>query len=259
MMLRLSHAGFRKAPRLAPLSDQLNPGELLAIVGPNGAGKSTLLSLLSGFRSPECGSVSLDDQPLSSWPAHALAARRALVAQRVTPGFDWPVRELVALGSAADSDGIETALEALDLLPLAERGALSLSGGESQRVMVARALCQLGQPGVSTQHGSNGQDGGLLLLDEPTSALDIGQQQRLMRLLRQLAETRHMAICCVLHDLNLASRFAHRVWLMDHGERIASGTPEEVLQEGRLATVFDAELESITSNNGGAPVLALVP
>lgn len=251
-MLQLCDAGLTEEPRLSPFSDHIEAGKLLAIVGPNGAGKSTLLSLLCGYRRAECGSLRLDGKLLGDWHPAALARRRALVTQRITLGFDWPVHDLVALGSD-DEHGVHAALEALDLLPLARRGALSLSGGESQRVMIARALCQLGSLTESKRTG------GLLLLDEPTSALDIGQQQRLMRLLRQLAEARNLAICCVLHDLNLAARYAHRIWLLEHGKRIASGPPHKVLSPGSLARVFDVELEVRANHHDSSPLVVLVP
>lgn len=253
-MLRLNAAGFDQPPTLAPISGQLIPGELLAIVGPNGAGKSTLLSLLSGFRRPERGEVALDGKPLSCWLPDALARRRALVAQKLTLGFDWQVRELVALGSDATPEIIDSVLALLDLKALAERGALGLSGGEAQRVMIARALCQLG-----LGQENNIPEGRILLLDEPTSALDIGQQQRLMRLLRQLAEHQRLAVVCVLHDLNLAARYAHRVWLLEGGRCIAAGTPGEVLDGQILAQVFDAELMAAARHDDGAPLIVLAP
>lgn len=249
-MLSLVEAGFARPPTLAPFSDSLRSGELLAIVGPNGAGKSTLLSLLSGFRRPERGAVTLDDTPLSGWEPAALARRRALVAQKMTLGFDWPVRELVTLGSEATESEVDTVLALLDLEALAERGAMGLSGGEAQRVMIARALCQLGL-GRSQQT----EPGQVLLLDEPTSALDIGQQQRLMRLLRYLAQEHRLAIACVLHDLNLAARYTHRVWLLERGRRIATGTPAEVLDGRTLARVFEAELVASRQEDGSPLVL----
>lgn len=246
-MLTLEDAGFTTVPALAPLSDALAPGELVAIVGPNGAGKSTLLGLLSGFRPPERGRVCLDARPLADWLPEALARRRALVAQQVRPSFDWTVGELVALGSEAGPAQVAESLAELDLTALAERTLTGLSGGEAQRCMVARALCQLG----------GGDPGSLLLLDEPTSALDIGQQQRLMRLLRRLADQRGLAVVCVLHDLNLAARYAHRVWLMQQGRRIAAGPPGEVLGAGRLARVFGAELHEARVADSEPPALVL--
>lgn len=256
-MLSLFNAGFDTPPHLAPFSDRLKPGELLAIVGPNGAGKSTLISLLSGYRRPERGCICLDGKPLHCWDPQYLARRRALVAQQVRPSFDWRVRELIGLGSDNDPAFIDEILAVLDLSPLAEHGVLGLSGGEAQRVMIARALCQLGVHTSARALGGSARKEGILLLDEPTSALDIGQQQRLMRLLRYLAKENNLAICCVLHDLNLAARYAHRVWLLQRGQRIASGSPSEVLSAARLAHVFDAELEIATPQGGGAPALLL--
>lgn len=255
-MLTLFSAGFTQPPYLTPISDRLIPGELLAIVGPNGAGKSTLISLLSGYRRPDQGCVCLDGTPLHCWKPEPLAHRRALVSQQVSLGFDWPVRDLVALGSDATRQEVDAAMSLLELTPFAARGALSLSGGETQRVMIARALCQLGMKGSALPSADGG---GILLLDEPTSALDIGQQQRLMRLLRRLAEARKLTVCCVLHDLNLAARYAHRVWLMDHGERIACGPPATVLTAARLARVFGADLEPVMSRNDGVPMIMLAP
>lgn len=257
-MLTLFSAGFTTTPRLEPISDRLLPGELLAIVGPNGAGKSTLLTLLSGFRAPERGSVCLDGMPLTAWDPQALARRRALVAQQARPSFDWGVRELVALGSDAGTERVDACLAALDLTHLAERRLTGLSGGEAQRCLVARALCQLESHREAGQaSGPDKGPAGLLLLDEPTSALDIGQQQRLMRLLLRLASERGLAIACVLHDLNLAGRFAHRVWLLDRGRRIAAGPPEQVLSATRLARVFDAELRETAGDDGEPPALVL--
>lgn len=253
-MLTLHQAGFTTTPSIAPLDGTLRPGELLAIVGPNGAGKSTLLSMLSGFRPCEQGELHLDGKRLSEWPISELANRRALVAQQELPGFDWQLAELVGLGSNPSSALIAELLHDLDLIHLAKRSVLSLSGGERQRVMIARGACQL-----LSRRSPSAKDGGLLLLDEPTSALDIGQQQRLMRQLRAWAERHHMAIVCVLHDLNLASTYADRVWLLHQGQRIAHGSPTLVLDPITIAKVYDVELLPISSGNATAPLLALTP
>ncbi|MDX5977512.1 ATP-binding cassette domain-containing protein [Vreelandella alkaliphila] len=253
-MLTLHKASFTTTPSIAPLDGTLRPGELLAIVGPNGAGKSTLLSMLSGFRPCEQGELHLDGKRLSEWPINELANRRALVAQQELPGFDWQTFELVSLGSNPSNALIAELLHDLDLTHLAKRSVLSLSGGERQRVMIARGACQL-----LSRRSPTAKDGGLLLLDEPTSALDIGQQQRLMRQLRAWAERHHMAIVCVLHDLNLASTYADRVWLLHQGQRIAHGSPALVLDPATIAEVYDVELLPINSRNAAAPLLALTP
>lgn len=239
-MLTLDNAGFTQLPKLAPFDDRVRPGELLAIVGPNGAGKSTLLSLLSGFRAPDTGQVCLDNVSLADWPRETLAARRAVVAQREQPMFDWRVEELATLGARISDAEARRWMREMDIAHLAGRSVPTLSGGELQRVMIVRALCQLAQ----APHPSR-----LLLLDEPTSALDIGQQQALMRLLRRLTREHSMGVVCVLHDLNLALRFADRVWLVDRGQRIAAGTPDQVLSAPRLAETYRVELDAIQHGN----------
>lgn len=249
-MLTLHQAGLEAVPAIHPLDGTVEPGQLLAIVGPNGAGKSTLLSLLSGFRPCELGHISLDEKPLSQWEIDALASRRALVAQQEIPGFAWQVEELVSLGSAPGAALLAEVLDDLDLIHLARRSVLSLSGGERQRVMIARGACQL-----LSRRTETAKDGGLLLLDEPTSALDIGQQQRLMRQLRRWAIHYRMAIVCVLHDLNLASIFADRVWLLHQGKRIAQGKPARVLTAEAISHTYGAQLQQITGEQ--SPLLAL--
>lgn len=239
-MLTLDNAGFTQLPTLAPFSDRVQPGELLAIVGPNGAGKSTLLSLLCGFRAPHTGQVCIDNISLDAWDRQTLAARRAVVAQREQPVFDWRVEELATLGARASDAEARRWMHEMDIAHLCRRFAPTLSGGELQRVMIVRALCQLAQTPDPSR---------LLLLDEPTSALDIGQQQALMRLLLRLTRKHAMGVVCVLHDINLALRFADRVWLLDQGQRIATGSPDQVLSTSQLAKTYRVELDDIQQGN----------
>ena len=253
-MLTLHQAGLTATPAITPLDGTVRPGELLAIVGPNGAGKSTLLSMLSGFRPAEQGELQLDGKPLNEWPITELANRRALVAQQELPGFDWHTEELLSLGSHPTQSLVAELLDNLDLTHLAKRSVLSLSGGERQRLMIARGACQL-----LSRRAPTAKDGGLLLLDEPTSALDIGQQQRLMRQLRFWAEQHRMAIVSVLHDLNLASTYADRVWLLHQGKRIAHGLPNHVLNPNAIAKVYAAELHCIEGATQDKPLLFLAP
>lgn len=253
-MLTLHQAGLLASPALAPFDGTLRPNELLAIVGPNGAGKSTLLSMLSGFRPAEQGELHLDGKPLREWPIAELANRRALVAQQELSGFDWQTDELVSLGSNPAKSLVAALLNDLDLTHLAKRSVLSLSGGERQRVMIARGACQL-----LSRYSSCAKDGGFLLLDEPTSALDIGQQQRLMRQLRSWANQYRMAVVCVLHDLNLASTYADRVWLLHQGQRIDHGLPSQVLSPEAIADIYAAELQRVEGSLHGKPLLALAP
>ncbi|WP_110598070.1 ATP-binding cassette domain-containing protein [Salinicola lusitanus] len=253
-MLRLEEAGLCTAPALDAFSGDVVPGELLAIVGPNGAGKTTLLTLLAGLRLPDSGRLTLDAIDLRDWTPQSLASRRAIVAQRDVPNFAWRVRDLVTLGGTPSVARLERTLESMQLTAFSERVVTELSGGESQRVMIARALCQLAP---RPEDATRPMAGGILLLDEPTSALDIGQQQRLMRLLARCARDDGLAIVCVLHDLNLAARYAHRVWLLKAGRRVAAGTPENVLTAERVANAFDAELTLLDTADGGERVLLL--
>lgn len=254
-MLTLNQAGLRHPPYLQPLSGSIQAHQLVAIVGPNGAGKSTLLHMLSGFRPPEQGDVDFHGRPLSAWSVTELAAQRALVAQQGVPAFDWSVLELVSLGHAVPHDVMTTILHWLDIAHLQQRGVQRLSGGERQRVMIARALGQLVSAPTTADLSSALTLSGLLLLDEPTSALDLGQQQRLMRCLRQLTQSQPLAVVCVLHDLNLAARYADQIWLLDQGQCVAMGAPEDVLDVERLSQIYHADLE--WSHHAEAPLLAL--
>ncbi|EOX6787260.1 hypothetical protein AN467_13630 [Pseudomonas aeruginosa] len=252
-MLVLNQASLARPFALGPLSQRVRPGELLGIIGPNGAGKSTLLALLSGFLEPAGGSVLLDGRALAEWSVEDLAARRALVAQRIESAFDWSVEAFIRLGQRHSAELLPTLADALDLMPLLERGVQSLSGGELQRVTIARALNQLALAGEDAPERPR-----LLLLDEPTSALDVGQQQRLMRLLRRQVVGPRVAVVCVLHDLNLAARYCDRLWLMADGRLCADGTPAEVLSEDVIARVFAAQVRVIRRGER-AVVMELLP
>lgn len=212
---------------------ELRAGELTVVVGPNGAGKSTLLRTLSGELVPTRGRVTLAGRELAAWDAKALARRRAVVAQHVHVAFPWTVWDLVALGrlphdgSPAETTGIvERALDQVGLRQLAERNSHDLSGGEMQRVHLARSIAQL-----------SGMAAAVLLLDEPTASLDPAHQHETLRLARQLARTGH-AVLCILHDLALAARYADRALVLERGLCAGQGPAAEVLEPGLLARVF---------------------
>ncbi|MFK0089857.1 ATP-binding cassette domain-containing protein [Pseudomonas sp. NPDC090755] len=240
-MLELIKASLEQPFALAPLSEYIKEGQLLGLIGPNGAGKSTLLSLISGYTRPDSGEVRLQGRSLVDYAPRQLARRRALVTQQMDSVFDWQVQEFIQLGQQHPGEPCPGVVDALDIGHLLQRGVLSLSGGELQRVTIARAMNQLA---ISPQADvANEGEGRLLLLDEPTSALDIGQQQNLMRVLRLLARSPRVAVVCVLHDLNLAARYCDRLWLLERGRLCASGTPEQVLSEARIAQVFGAQVK----------------
>jgi len=240
---------------LPPASARFLPGRVAAILGPNGAGKSTLLSLLSGQRAPTRGRVLLDERPLSAHGPAALALRRAVMPQESAVAFDFNAVDIVALGRyphrrapSADEDAIVPAAMALtDVTALAPRVLNTLSGGEKARVHLARALAQLWSPRP---------DGAVrwLLLDEPTAALDLAHQHAAMQLLRTRA-AEGVGVVAVLHDLNLARRYADDVLVLDGAGGVHQGPAAEVLQPALIERVWRMPCQPVTSADGTAQFL----
>jgi len=229
----------------------LRPGRFTAILGPNGAGKSTLLSLLSAQRRPDAGQVLLDGQPVQALSAHALALRRAVMPQESAVAFDFTAREVAELGRyphrrqpTADEAGIvEQALAATDVTALAPRIFNTLSGGEKARVHLARALAQVWAP-------LPGGAARWLLLDEPTAALDLAHQHQALRLLRGWAHGQGVGVAAVLHDLNLALRYADDALLLAHGEAASHGPVAEVLTAERIARIWGIDCTPVQTGDG---------
>ncbi len=205
------------------------PGELVIVLGPNGAGKSTLLGALAGDRALASGEVRLDGRPLSAWSGHERAQRRAVVEQKSTLNAAFRAREVVMLGRA-DEDIARRALAEVGLDHAADRLYPALSGGEQQRVQIARALTQIW-----------GTTPSALLLDEPVSALDVSVQHAVMALARRRARA-GCAVLMTLHDLNLAAQYADRVALLSAGRMIAIGAPAAVLTPATIGAVFGFEV-----------------
>ncbi|HEY8825175.1 MAG TPA: ABC transporter ATP-binding protein [Candidatus Limnocylindria bacterium] len=219
----------------------IGSGEIVAVVGPNGAGKSTLLRVLAGLLRPAAGTVALDGKDLTTLSRSAVARRIAVVPQIFDTLFPFTVREVVALGrtarlgafgraSADDVVAVDRAIDELELAHLASRRIDRLSGGERQRAVLAMALAQ---------------ETAVLLLDEPTVHLDPGHQLATLELLRELGERRRLAVCAVLHDLNLASAFASRIVAIADGRIVREGTPLEVIHPDLVRAVFGDGLEVI--------------
>nr|WP_232054884.1 heme ABC transporter ATP-binding protein [Leminorella richardii] len=220
------------------VSLQLKPGELVTIIGPNGAGKSTLLRLLTGYLTPSSGECRLMGKRMTDWCPHALARTRAVMRQHSDLAFPFSVRDVITMGrfpygKARQQEAIEQVLIQTECQSLAHRDYRHLSGGEQQRVQLARVLVQLWQPEPEAKW---------LFLDEPTSALDLYHQQQTLRLLKQLTKTLNFSVCCVLHDLNLASLYSDRVVLLHQGKLVAQGTPEQVMQAEPLTQWYQADL-----------------
>ncbi len=232
----------------------LAPGELVAVVGPNGSGKTTLLRALVGSAALAAGSVQVEERPLASWTPRALSQVIGVVTQREDILFPLTVRETVELGryarlgvladpGAEDAAAVDEAMRRADVLGLAARRTDTLSGGEWQRVRIARALAQ--HPRA-------------LLLDEPTAALDIRHEMEVFELVRKLAGE-GIGTLLVTHHINLAARYADRLVLLDHGSVVAEGPPRAVLQSGIVSQVFEWRV-AVTDWCDGAPqVVPLKP
>ena len=229
---------------LGPLDLTIHRGELLAVIGANGAGKSSLLSLLCGLIPASEGEIRFAGRRLDNCSANIerLARQRALMPQFHALGFDFRVRDVVALGRnphhrhCAQRDHtyyIDKAMSLADVDSLADANYTRLSGGQQARVQFARVLAQL-----NCGDGKNR----FLLLDEPTASLDLRHQLALMSCARALTE-RGLGCVAVLHDINLAARFAHRIAILDSGRLLAIGSPESVLTEPLLKRAFGVEVK----------------
>lgn len=258
-LLETDGVGFRYAgartDALRHVSLSVREGELVCLAGPNGCGKSTLLRLAAGALRPASGSLRVGGRSFAALDARARSRLIALLPQSELPvpwmtGLEMTMlgrlphlQGLLAFESAHDVAVCRRALERADAAAFESRRLGTLSGGERQLVLIARALAQ---------------EPRFLLLDEPSASLDLAHQQRLFRLLRDLARNERLGILAVTHDLNLAALAADRLVLMADGAVQAAGTPAEVLQEATLARVFKADVWTSTSPSG-QPCVGLRP
>ncbi|CAN5264842.1 heme ABC transporter ATP-binding protein [soil metagenome] len=231
---------------------RINGGEMVAIVGPNGAGKSTLLRLLSADLRPTGGAVRLCGQHIHVYTPAALALRRAMLSQHVTVSFPFTVEEIVRMGcgSGAATSSQALVVAAIDEVGLGDfrhRELPTMSGGEQQRAHLARVLVQLAC-GEAT-HGA-----GVLLLDEPTSSLDLSHQIALVDIARRRARN-GTAIVAVLHDLNLAVRFADRIVVLHNGKVAADGLPADIISSELIRRVFEIDVAVACLADGSPYVL----
>ncbi len=246
----------RRIGGLDDISLDVPAGSCTAIIGPNGAGKSTLLDLLAGRSRADSGTVTFGGRPIADWAAVDLATRRAFLPQSLEVAFPIRVMDLVRLGrspyhgrTAAQDDraAAETALRLTDAWHLRDRSYQRISGGERQRVQLARVIAQIWRPAQ--------QDGEprMLLLDEPTASLDPGHRLAVMRLLRDLTMA-GIGVVLAMHDLNDAARFADRVVLLHQGRILSEGGPEDAMQAEVLTSAYGAEAQIIHTADA-APVI----
>ncbi len=224
---------------------------VFGILGPNGSGKTTLLRVLAGILRPESGRVLLDSEPLSSLSRRVLARRLAVVPQETHLAFDYSVLEIALMGRYPHlgTFGLEgprdvliarDALAATGTLDLAARSFSTLSGGEKQRAVIARALAQ--EPEI-------------MLLDEPTSSLDLGYQIEIGSLLRALNTTRRVTIVVATHDLNFAASVCSHVALLSGGLLTSEGTTDSVLTAGAIEALYGVQVDVGRHPATGRPVI----
>jgi len=223
-------------------------GETVGVIGPNGSGKSTLLRCLYAWHAPSSGAVLLDGSDVLTLPPTTRAQSVAVLAQHSEAGLGLTVAEVVALGrlphrrawgqaDGADAAAIGDALRAVGLVSWRDRPFAPLSGGEKQRVLFARALAQ--RPA-------------LLILDEPTNHLDIRHQLELL----QAAQALGISVVTTLHDLNVAARWCDRLFLLDHGCIVATGTPDAVLTPRLIGSVYGVGVDRDQDPRTGHPRLS---
>lgn len=228
-------------PALEGIDLDLPAGRITGILGPNGSGKSTLLRILLGALEPTTGQVSWEGRPLKSLPRQEMARRVGVVPQGEELAFPITVRDYVAMGryphlgpwrpeGGRDREAIQQALVLCGVEAFPKRPMATLSGGEMQRVRIARALAQ--EPDT-------------LVLDEPTTSLDIRHEMGIFELLSTLAREHGVTVVLVTHNLNLASRYGDALVLLDRGRCAGQGTPEEMLREPLLESVYGWPLKVV--------------
>jgi iron complex transport system ATP-binding protein len=249
-MLQARHLNFAygKKKILQDVSLIVQPREVVGVVGPNGAGKSTLIKLLSRVLSTSSDKILLNGQPVVKMGRLGLARHLAVLPQGSDLPSDYRVYDLVMMGrtphlgflaqeSKRDHDLVQSVMQRTDTWQFREGFASDLSGGEKQRVLLARALAQ--EPSY-------------LLLDEPTNHLDLKYQVEVLLLVRQEV-ARGLAALVVLHDLNLAARVCDRLLVLQQGSVVAEGTPNEILTESLLTEVYGTKVSVL--RQGSSPII----
>jgi iron complex transport system ATP-binding protein len=255
-MLEACDITFRVGDKtlISDVSVSFAPGSLHLIIGPNGAGKSTLIKVLARLLRPQAGKVEYEGADVQHASESELAKRRAVLSQAVEVAFPLTVREVVMMGryphfggspGPVDEKITDELMEFFDVTEFSERNYQTLSGGERQRVNFARVLAQLWRSSsdsltIPDSHSSHSSCR-YLFLDEPLTFLDIRHQIEFMKKVRVFADAPDVVTVGVVHDLNLAARFADQIVLLNHGRVVANGTAAEVLTAERIRDVFGVE------------------
>jgi iron complex transport system ATP-binding protein len=257
-MVEAQNVGFRAGDRdlVSGVTVRFEPGQLHLIIGANGAGKSTLVKVLSRLLKPADGRVLYDGHDVADATERDLARRRAVLSQAIEVAFPLSVREVVTMGryphfgtrpSAHDSEIVDEVMAFFEVTGMAERSYPTLSGGEKQRVNFARVLAQVWRPAAGHHR--------VLFLDEPLTFLDIRHQIDFMKKVRATVAAGDMVVIGVVHDLNLAARFADRLLLLNQGKVLAGGTSAEVLTPPNIRAAFGIEPIVTTAPGGGTHLI----
>ncbi|WP_412469366.1 heme ABC transporter ATP-binding protein [Pedobacter sp. KLB.chiD] len=247
-MLRVESINYKlnNRPLLKDISFSIRPGEMVALLGSNGAGKSTLMRLLSGERKPDNGRIILYGEDLQDYNRKILATKRAYLQQHNPISMAFTVKEVVMMGrygfkslpsAKNDQTAILETMELCGLTDFADRSMLSLSGGEQQRVHLARVLTQIWD-----------NKNAVLLLDEPTNNMDLQFQHQTLAIGAAMAKKGYMIIM-VLHDVNLAAQYANRIIVLKDGRKWWDGTPAQVLTPQHIYTAFGIHAQAYTDQS----------
>ena len=240
---------------LKNISFEVPKGDFFIIIGPNGSGKTTLMKIISGILKPQKGELEILNRPIDQYHRKALAQTIAFVPQMTFADFPFTVTEIVLMGRSPylgilgleEENDLEIANQAIaftGLENLAHRKLDQLSGGEQQRVFIARAICQ--EPDI-------------ILLDEPTASLDLAYQVRIMDLMEKLKNEKGTTVVMVSHDVNLAAMYADHLLLLHKGQVLCQGLPDEVITYQTLEAAYGCTLLVDESPLGKSPRVTLVP
>lgn len=243
------HLGMREI--IAGIDLEVGKGQFCSIIGPNGSGKTTLLRAMAASLRPVFGDVLLDDRAISGMNMKDIARKLAYVSQNTNIEFEFNVTDYVMIGrqpylrlfqseGAADMVLVRRAMEITNIWQLRDKNIQEISGGERQRVILARALAQ---------------DTPIVLLDEPISQLDIHHQVELMDTLHDMSVNHGITIITVLHDLNMASQYSDQIVLLNGGSIVRKGHPEEVLRSDVISGVYGTRLNVIDDPESGRPLI----
>jgi iron complex transport system ATP-binding protein len=247
-MITWNNVSFQKNSRflLQDISVELPAGQLTVVLGPNGAGKSTFLRLCSKEMQPTTGTIQVHGRDLQGWSTEELALFRGVLSQSLPMTFPMEVTELALMGryphrtrralNERDHEIVQHALADCNVRHLAKRSTQYLSGGEMQRVQTARVLAQIWE-----QHAEHPR---ILLLDEPTASLDPAYQHHCLLKARQLAD-QGVCVVAILHDLNLAARYADRIVFLKEGRLAGAGPMREMMRESMLEQVFSVDIRTV--------------